>query len=67
VSIHVARQELKDWVIMAQVVLAVESFIYLAFVHPDPIIVGAVCTAVPTILGLFHWFTQRDDKIKDAE
>jgi hypothetical protein len=62
-----ARQELKDWVIMFHVGLAVNALLVLAFMKPDPAIVAAVCTAVPTILGLYHWFCQRDDKIKDAE
>jgi hypothetical protein len=62
-----ARQELKDWVIMFHVGLAVDALICLAYLHPDGAIVAAVCAAVPTILGLYHWFTQRDDKIKDVD
>lgn len=52
---------------MAHVGLAVNAILFLMFKHPDPVIVGAGCTAVPTILGIYHWFTQRDDKTKDAE
>lgn len=43
------------------------ALLTLAFLHPDPSLVAAVCAAVPTMLGLFHWFIIRDDKIKDAE
>jgi uncharacterized membrane protein len=63
-----ARQELKDWVIMFHVGLAVEALLVLCFLYPtNGILVGAAIGAIPTILGVFHWFTQRDDKIKDAE
>jgi hypothetical protein len=63
-----ARQELKDWVIMFHVGLAVDTILFLMWKHFDnAIVVGSGCTAVPTILGLYHWFTQRDDKIKDAD
>lgn len=55
-----------DWFIMAHVGGALWWLLALAWKHPDPVIVGAVCGAVPTILGLYHWFTQRDDKIPDA-
>jgi hypothetical protein len=63
-----ARQELKDWVIMFHVGLAVDSMIVLCFLYPtNAVLVGACIGAIPTILGLYHWFCQRDDKIKDAE
>lgn len=50
---------------MLHVGAAVNLIIFLMFKHPDPIIVGSGCAAVPTLLGLYHWFTQRDDKIPD--
>lgn len=56
-----------DWYIAGHVGFAVVALIVLAFLHPDPAIVGAVCVALPTILGLYHWFTLRDSKTKDAE
>ena len=56
-----------DWYIACHVSIAVLALLALAFVHPDPVIVGAVCGAVPAILGLYHWFTIRDAKTKDAE
>jgi hypothetical protein len=62
-----AKQDLRDWVIMGHVGLAVNVMLGFMFLHPDPTIVAAVCTAVPTILGLYHWFCQRDDKLADAE
>jgi hypothetical protein len=55
-----------DWFILLHVGGAVNALIILAFKHPDPIIVGTVCTAVPTMLGLYHWFTVRDSKTPDA-
>lgn len=60
------KLDARDWFILLAVGAAAGAFIALAFKHPDPVIVGAVCTAVPTILGLYHWFTVRDDKEKDA-
>lgn len=55
-----------DWYIAAHVGGSVAALLTLAFVHPDPAIVGAVCAAVPTILGLYHWFTVKDDKTADV-
>jgi hypothetical protein len=63
----VNKRDIRDWVIMVNLEVAVLAFIVLCFKHPDPVIVGAVCTAVPTILGLYHWFTVRDDKERDAQ
>lgn len=58
--------KLVDWFILLHVGGALWLLIRLAFLHPDPVIVGAVCTAVPAILGLYHWFTVRDSKTPDA-
>jgi hypothetical protein len=55
-----------DWFILLHVGGALWALIGLAYLHPDPIIVGAVCGAVPAILGLYHWFTVRDSKTPDA-
>jgi uncharacterized MnhB-related membrane protein len=55
----------KDWFIMLAVAGATAALIALAFKHPDAAIAVAVCGAVPTMLGLYHWFTIRDDKEKD--
>jgi hypothetical protein len=55
-----------DWFILFNVGGAVWALIVLAFKHPDPVVVGAVCTAVPVILGLYHMFTIRDAKQPDA-
>lgn len=59
------KQDVRDWFIMLHVGAAVNLIIFLMFKHPDPVTIGAGCTAVPTLLGLYHWFTQRDDKIPD--
>ncbi len=61
------KRDVRDWVIMVNLEVAVLAFLVLVFKHPDPVIVGAVCTAVPAILGLYHWFTVRDDKERDAQ
>lgn len=58
--------DFRDWFIIAHVGGALWLLIRLAFLHPDPVIVAAVCGAVPAILGLYHWFTVRDSKIPDA-
>jgi hypothetical protein len=55
-----------DWFIAAHVGGAVWALLALAWKHPDPVIVGAICGAVPTILGLYHWFTMKDDKEADV-
>jgi hypothetical protein len=58
--------KLIDWFILLHVGGALWALIALAFRHPDPVIVSAVCAAVPTILGLYHWFVLRDSKQPDA-
>ena len=55
-----------DWFILLHVGGALWALIALAFLHPDPVIVGAVCAAVPAILGLYHMFIVRDSKTPDA-
>jgi uncharacterized MnhB-related membrane protein len=55
----------KDWFIMIAVAGAVAALIALAFKHTDTAVAIAVCGAVPTMLGLYHWFAIRDDKTKD--
>ena len=55
-----------DWFILLHVGGTVWLLLALAFMHPDPVTVGAVCTAVPAVLGLYHWFTVRDAKTPDA-
>ena len=55
-----------DWFILVHVNAALTALIVLAFKHPDPVIATAVCGAVPTILGLYHWFAMRDDKTPDV-
>ena len=57
--------DVRDWFIMIAVAAATGALILLAFKHPDAAIVVAVCGAVPVMLGLYHWFTLRDDKQKD--
>jgi hypothetical protein len=57
----------RDWIIIVNLEVAVLALLALAFKHPDPLIVGAVCGAVPTILGLYHWFTLKDSKEQDAK
>jgi hypothetical protein len=58
--------DFRDWYIAAHVGIAELALLALAFLHPDPVIVGAVCGAIPAILGLYHWFVVRDSKIPDA-
>jgi hypothetical protein len=55
-----------DWYIAVHVGIAELALLTLAFMHPDPVVIGAVCAAIPTILGLYHWFTVRDSKTPDA-
>ena len=57
----------RDWFIMVAVALATGALICLAFKHAGEAVAIAVCGAVPTMLGLYHWFVIRDDKEKDAQ
>jgi len=58
--------DVRDWFILLHVGGALWALIALAFKHPDPVVVGAVCTAVPAILGCYHWFVLKDTKEQDA-
>lgn len=58
--------DLADWIIIIHVNIALLALITLAFLHPTAAVVGAVCAAVPTILGTYHFFFVRDQKIPDA-
>jgi hypothetical protein len=55
-----------DWYIAVHVGLTVIALLTLAFLHPDPAVVGAVCGAVPATLGFYHWFVFKDSKTPDA-
>lgn len=60
------EMDFMDWVILAHVNAAVDALIVLPFKHPDPAIVGACCVALPTVLGIYHYFLFRDAKQPDA-
>jgi hypothetical protein len=62
-----ARRDLKDWVIMLHVGLAVDTILYLIVrYHDNAALVVAALPTLPAILGLYHMFSVRDDKIPDA-
>lgn len=37
-----------------------------AFIHPSATVFATATGGVTTLIGLYHWFTQRDDKIPDC-
>lgn len=57
---------IKDFIILGHIYLYCDAMLVLAFKHPDPVVVGAIVAAVPTLLGFTHWFLIKDDKTPDA-
>ncbi len=61
-----STMDFADWVILIHVNMALLALLTLAFLHPQSAIVAAVCSAVPVMLGTYHFFFVRDQKIPDA-
>jgi hypothetical protein len=61
------KNDARDIFIMVLIALSVATLLAIAWRSHDGVTVGAVCGAVPTILGLFHWGNIRDAKTPDAQ
>ena len=59
------KQDWRDWFILLHLGAGSVSIMGYAYLHPTPGVFATACGTLTTALGLFHWFTQRDDKIPD--
>lgn len=60
-------KDLRDWYIMVHVSLFGFAVVGYAYLNPSPVVYATTCGTLTTILGMYHWFTIRDDKTPDAE
>jgi hypothetical protein len=61
-----SKQDIRDWFIMASITAFSTSMMTYVFQHPGPAEFAAACTALPAMIGLYHWSNVRDDKEPDA-
>lgn len=61
-----SKQDWRDWYIMIHVSAFGASIMAYTFLYHSPAVFCTACGALTTVLGMYHWFTQRDDKIPDA-
>jgi hypothetical protein len=58
--------DFRDFFILAHVNAAgIVGTVYL-FLHPTPEVFAAWCGLIATLVGCYHWFVVRDQKIPDA-
>jgi hypothetical protein len=58
--------DLDDWIILILVTGALIAATVYMFKHADVAVFVAWCGLVPTITGVYHWLTIRDDKTPDS-
>lgn len=63
---HVSKQDWRDWYIMVHVTIFAAAVMGYAFLHPAASTFATACGTLTTVIGMYHWFTQRDDKVPDA-
>jgi hypothetical protein len=56
----------RDWYIMVHVSLFGFAIIGYAYKNPSPGVFATACATLTTVIGMYHWFTIRDDKTPDA-
>lgn len=61
------RQDWRDWYIVIHLSLFAASVMTYAFLHPAAAVFATACTTLTTVLGMYHWFTIKDDKVPDVD
>jgi uncharacterized membrane protein YccC len=61
-----SKQDLRDWYIIVHISLFAGAVMAYAFKFPSPAVFATACGTLTTVIGMYHWFTQRDDKVPDA-
>lgn len=56
----------RDWYIMVHISIFGLGVLAYAFVNPNPTVFATSCGTLTTVIGMYHWFTIRDDKTPDA-
>ena len=59
------KQDIRDWFIMAAIAAVGASIMTYAFIFHSEAVFATACGTITGELGLFHWFTVRDDKTPD--
>ena len=57
----------RDYLIVALLLLTAGAATVYLFSHPDGLSFGAWCTLMGTMVPCYHWLTVRDSKIPDAQ
>lgn len=60
------KQDLRDWYIMVHISIFGLGILAYVFVNPSPTAFATACGTLTTVIGMYHWFTIRDDKTPDA-
>lgn len=58
--------DIRDWYIIVHISLFALLVMGYVFWHPSEGAFGTACGTLTTVISLYHWFTQRDDKTPDA-
>lgn len=61
-----SKLDARDWYIMIHISIFGLLVMAYAFLHPSEGVFATACTAIPLVIGCYHWFTWRDDKTPDA-
>jgi hypothetical protein len=59
-------QDARDWYIMIHVSVFGFGILSYAFFHPSAGVFATACGTLTTVIGMYHWFTIRDDKTPDV-
>lgn len=59
-------KDARDWYIMVHISLFGFGILAYAFLHPAASVFATACGTLTTVIGMYHWFTIKDDKIPDA-
>lgn len=59
--------DIRDWFIIFHVNAAGIAGTVFIFYHPDTANFGIWAGLIGTVIGCYHWFTMRDQKVGDAK
>jgi hypothetical protein len=60
------QQDWRDWYIMIHISIFGLGLLAYVFKNPSVAAFGTMCGTLTTVIGMYHWFTIRDDKTPDA-
>lgn len=59
-------KDVRDWYIMVHISIFGLGILGYSFAHPNSAVFATACGTLTTVIGMYHWFTIRDDKTPDA-